>query len=450
MIAKSVLAVFFGLILLSSAIAQNGLGPGLDLKTAVEQAIETNPLTKSADSRVKIAEAKIRESKAGRLPFVQFTQSAVQSNNPVFVFGSLLEQGRFGPANFSIDSLNDPKGLLNLRSLINAQMPIFDQRQTPARISRSRFAKQQAELMAEAARQQLRFEVIKNYYGVILGREMVKVADDASRTAEANRKRSKDMVEVGMTTDADLLAAEVEISIAAQNRLEAEGQLITTLASLNISIGDKPDLDHALSGELRERFFPAGDQDELIRQAMENRPDYQRSLLELESSRVRIKAVRDERLPRVDAFANFGYSSPYIANGSTDHTVGISLSYTLFDAGRKARVEQAAEEEALAGFERENLANQIKLDVIRSLQTFRTAEAKIKVSVKSISKAEEALRIVEDRYKNGLSTFNEVLRAGTALVRAKQDLLSNRYEYYVGFARLMLATGRLNDVSWFD
>ena len=434
----------------SLARSQTGLLPRLDLRTAVDKAIEGNPVTKSADSRVKIAEAKIRESAAGKKPSVNFSQSVVRSNNPVFVFGSLLEQGRFGPSNFEINSLNNPNGLVNFRTQVNAEMPLFDQRQTSSRVSLAEIGRRQSVLMAEAARQQLRFEVLRTYYGVILERNLVKVTEDAVITAGANRKKTGDMVDVGMTTEADLLAAEVELAGAGQRKLEAEGQLITTLASFNLTIGEKPDLDHHLAGDLSERFFPVEDQAELIRLAFENRPDYQRALLDVEKSRLQLKSVRDQRLPRVDAFGNFGYSSPYIVNGSTDYTLGVNLTYSLFDPGRKARTEQAVEGEVLAGLERDDLANKIRLDVIRSLRAFKTSEAKIRVSIKSITQAEEALRIIDDRYKFGLTTFNEVLRANSALVRARQDLLTTRYEYYVSFARMLLATGRLGDVRWFD
>ena len=122
----------------------------------------------------------------------------------------------------------------------------------------------------------------------------------------------------------------------------------------------------------------------------------------------------------------------------------------MFDPGRKARIAQAAEGEVLAGLEREVLADQIRLEVIRSLQAFKTSDAKIRVSIKSIAQAEEALRIVEDRYKSGLTTFNEVLRSSSAVTKAKQDLLATRYEYYISYAQILLATGRLNDVRWFE
>ncbi len=88
--------------------------------------------------------------------------------------------------------------------------------------------------------------------------------------------------------------------------------------------------------------------------------------------------------------------------------------------------------------------------MIRALQNHKTARAKIQVSIKSIAQAEEVLRIVQDRYKFGLTTFNEVLRAESALVRAKHNLLSSRYDYYISYAALLLATGRLNDVRAFD
>lgn len=449
-----ILKNFFLLAILTvlpvAASAQSGLEPRLGLNDAVDKALANNPKTRITDSRLKIADLKIREIRSGRQPYVQFTQSVIGSNNPVFVFGSLLEQGRFGPSNFAIDSLNNPSGLVNFRSLVSAQMPLFDQRQTSSRVDQAVTAKRQAELQAEAVRQQLRFDVVRTFYGAILGKEMLKVNQEAVRSADANRKKTKDMVDVGMTTEADLLAAEVELANAEQHKLQAENELVTTTAALNLTLGDKPDLSPQLIGDLQEKYFPIADQDDLIRTAFENRPDYLSSELAIKNSQRQTKAVKDLNLPRVDAFGNFGYSSPYITNGSTDYTVGVSLSYTLFDAGRKARAEQAAESVILAESEKQDLQNQITLGVVRAFQNHKTARSKIQVSIKSVSQADEALRIVQDRYKFGLTTFTEVIRAEAALVRAKHDLLTARYEYYVSYASVLLATGRLTDVRLFD
>ncbi|MEZ5427657.1 MAG: TolC family protein [Pyrinomonadaceae bacterium] len=429
---------------------RNLLPPRLDLEGAVEKALADNPQTKIAESGVKTAEAGIAEARTGKKPFVQFSQSAVRSNNPVFVFGSLLEQGRFSSANFAVQSLNHPDGLFNFRSQVDARMPLFDQRQTRSRIARAENGKNQMLLRAEATRQQLRFEVVRDYYGAVLAGEMLEVNRRAVRSAEANSQKTRDMVEVGMTTDADYLAADVELANANQHKLEAENNLITSRAALNITLGDEPDFERELTGTLKETYFPEEDQNELIRLALTNRPDYQRAELAVEDGRQQTRSIRDQKLPRVEAFGNFGYSSPYLANGSSDYTVGVNLTYTLFDAGRRARIERSAEGETTAELEKENLGNRIKLEVIRALQNYRTAGAKIRVSVKSIAQAEGALRIIQDRYKFGLTTFNEVLRAEAALVQAEHNLLTARYAYLVSYASLLLATGRLTDVRAFE
>ena len=51
----------------------------LDLKDAVEAALTKSIQPKIAESGVKIAAEKVNEAKSGRLPFVQFSQSAIRA-----------------------------------------------------------------------------------------------------------------------------------------------------------------------------------------------------------------------------------------------------------------------------------------------------------------------------------------------------------------------------------
>jgi len=424
--------------------------PKLNLETAIEKALETNPQTRKTEAEKRLAEIKINEAKTGKKPFVEFSQNFIRSNNPTFVFGSLLEQGRFTANNFALSALNHPKGLNNFRSLVSVQMPLFDRKQTSSRVAQAEIAKTQTEFQAEGVRQKLRFDVIQNYYGAILGKEMLNVSREAVKAAEANCKKTKDMVDVGMTTEADFLAADVELANINQQKLEAESNLATTVAALNIALGNKPDFESEITGDLSERYFPVEEQEDLIRLALENRADFRATELAIKNAGEQTKAVKNQKLPQVNAFGNFGYSSPYIANGSTDYTIGVSLNYTLFDAGRKARIAQVAEGETIAGLEKENLANQIRLEVVRAAENYKTSRAKIQVSVKAIAQSEEVLRIVQDRYKFGLTTFNEVLRAEAALVRAKHNLLAARYGYLINYAAVLLATGRLTDARVFE
>ena len=67
----------------------------LTLSSAVDTALKNNPLIRIALSGRQIADAQLREVRAGWFPLLEFSESFTRGNNPVFVFGSLLEQARF-------------------------------------------------------------------------------------------------------------------------------------------------------------------------------------------------------------------------------------------------------------------------------------------------------------------------------------------------------------------
>ena len=156
---------------------------GLSLIDAVEIALRRNPLTRASSAGRELADAELSEAHSRRLPTLVTAGSFTRSNNPVFVFGSLLEQGRFGSANFAVDSLNHPDAINNFRSSVTLRFPVFDQRETQTRIATARIRQQQADLQTNLVEQQIRFEVIKSYYGLLLTRAKLKVAEEAVRTA---------------------------------------------------------------------------------------------------------------------------------------------------------------------------------------------------------------------------------------------------------------------------
>ena len=80
---------------------------------------------------------------------------------------------------------------------------------------------------------------------------------------------------------------------------------------------------------------------------------------------------------------------------------------------------------------------------------YRAAEQRLEVAEAALSQATEALRIIQDRYEEGLTTISDVLRAETALVRARMNVAASRYAHYAGYANVLLATGELDDVKAF-
>jgi outer membrane protein TolC len=431
------------------AVLAQSSAEALTLPLAVEIALRTNPLTRATASGREIADARLDEARAGRFPIVQLSESVMNGNNPVFVFGSLLEQARFRQQNFDLRSLNNPDPLNNFRFSLTVKAPLFDQRQTATRVNQAQLGREQADAETKRIAQQIRFETLRAFYGVLLARANKEVADEAVKLAEADVKRSRDRVEAGTSVASDLLSAEVQLADFRQRQIEAEGEIVTAQAALNTALGLPINTPQKVTGQLIEKAFNLAEQDELIRQALGSRPDYRRAELSLRSSAEQVKGARGEYLPRVDVFANAGASRNNWVSGSGDYIIGASVAFNLFDAGRNARINQARAAESLAASQQEHLANQIRLEVVRACQQFVSARERVKVAERVIAHATEALRIVQDRYNEGLTTITEALRAETALTRAQSNLLSARYDYYVGYAALLLASGRLTDVEPF-
>lgn len=421
----------------------------LTLTQAVEIALRTNPSMKVTAAGRQLADAQLQEARTGRWPSLQAAETFTSSNNPVFVFGTLLEQGRFGPDNFAIDSLNHPNAINNFRSALTLRLPLFDQRQTETRTAQARIAQQEADQQTEMAAQQLRFAVIRAFYGLLLAQARLEVSDDAVKTAEADVKRARDIFESGLVVQSDLLAAEVQLSEFRQQQIQAKGDLLTAMAALNTAMGLPVDSPRQPLGQLVERRFPTETVETLSEQALLNRPDYQRAVLSVRASEARTRGTRGEWLPRVDAFVTAGASGRYVAGGSGDYAAGASVTFNLFDAGRKARIDQSRAAESIANAEQEQLANQIRFEVMRAYQQYVSARERMAVVAQITAQATETLRMVQDRYHAGLTTITELLRAQTALVRARSDVLAARYDQYVGYANVLLAAGRLKDVGAF-
>jgi len=435
--------------LLLTGYAQAEDGEDLTLQQAVDIALRNSPLLQVTISGRQLADAQFQEAWAGRLPLLQFSETFTRGNNPVFVFGSLLEQGRFGPQNFQISSLNNPDPISNFRTAITLKGPLFDQLQTDTQVAQARIGQHQADLHDAMVKQQLHFEVIRAYYGVLVAHAKKGVAGEAVKMGESDMKRIRDRFEKGLVVQSDLLAAEVQLAEFRQQQIASEGEAIIADAALNTVLGLPINTSLKVTGKLLDKKFETGGQEELIRLALFHRPDYARAGLAVLSNKEGVRGARREFLPRLDLFATYGASGRDLSSGSSDYTIGTSLTFNLFDGGRSARLRKARAAESMASAEQEHLANQIRLDVVRAYQQYVSARERLVVAGQVIDQAAETHRIVQNRYREGLTTITEVLRAETALVRARMNLVAARYDHYVSYAQVLLSIGMMTDIQPF-
>lgn len=434
---------------LFTSSAQAEESEALTLPSAVEMALKNNPLVRITLAGREISDAQLREARAGWFPILEFGETFTRGNNPVFVFGSLLEQARISQQNFEISALNNPDPLSNFRTTITLRQTLFDQLQTYTRVSQARLGQKQADLQKVMVEQQVRFETIRSYYGVFLAHAKKGVAEEAVKMAESVVKWTRDRFQNGLAVQSDLLAAEVQLAEFRQQQIDADGDVAVAYAALNTMMGLPVETSQKVTGELVDKRFETLQREELIRLALIHRPDYMRAGINIQLNKEGVNGAKREYLPRLDFFGNYGLSGKDLSSGSSDYAFGASLTFNLFDYGRSARIGKARAAESMATSEQEHLANQIRLEVARAYQQHVSARERLGVAGQSIDQAVETLRIIQNRYREGLTTITEVLRAETALVRARLNLIAARYDHYISYAQVLLSIGKLIDVKPF-
>ncbi|HNC44713.1 MAG TPA: TolC family protein, partial [Acidobacteriota bacterium] len=327
-------AVMVVLVLFQVTIPVWGQTPsepeGLTLPLAVEIALRSNPGLQAVTTGQTLAQVGTQEARAGRLPTISVSEVVTNGNNPVYVFGSLLEQSRFAEKNFALDSLNNPDPLTNFRTQVQVRYPLFDQRRAQTQIAKAEIGEQQASAQREMVEQRLRFEVIRAYFGLLVAQANQRVADQAVETAGAEAKRVKDMFDSGMVVASDLLSIETQLAEFRQQQIQAKGDIQTAQAALNTVLGVAIDRQQSVTGTLEGQSFTVLPEAELITSALANHPEYRQAALAVEQRQKDQHGARGEYQPRTDLFATVGNSGHKLVNGSGDYAVGVSVTFDLF------------------------------------------------------------------------------------------------------------------------
>lgn len=432
----------------NSVSAQGDTGPSTDLTLAeaVRLALERHPALRAAGHQAEAAAAGVDQARAGFLPRVDFSEGFIESNNPVYVFGSLLNQGRFTQADFAVDRLNHPDPISNWRTNIAGSIPLFMGGRTVLGYQQAQITHEVAERGRARVEHEAIFGVIRAYYGVLLAQDAQVTVDAAVRTAEANLAAAESRFEAGVVVASDALAARVRLARLKEEAIAAANQVRITRAALNDAMGVPLDQSYRIAGRLDPPPLRQERLEGLEALAREHRPDYRQVALEEQRLEKEVRRVRGAFLPTMHLLGNYEVNNQrFSSDGQDSWSVGVVLNWNLFRGGADhARMVEAQATHQRAIALRERMASSIALEVRDAFLALQTTRERVAVARDAVAHAEESLRIVQDRYDAGLTTIVELLDSETALTTARTNLIRTLYDATVGQARLDLSLGTLD------
>lgn len=406
-----------GLVLASLARGQDALS----LRQAVSQALKSNHSLAASAATVDASRSQVPLARAGRLPQVTYTESWTRSNNPVFVFSSLLTQRQFQERNFQISTLNRPDSLDNFQSVLSASQKLYDAGTTRRATRSAELSVELSKEEAARAERDLIFRVATHYFDALLGAQQAASTAQALRSASADLERAQASRDAGLSTEADVLSISVHLAALRELQIQRASDLEVARAALNDDLGLPLDTLHQLSTPLNASLALAANVPASEASALAARPEAHQARLLLQLAEVQSASARAARLPQFDLrLALEADRQRFINRGGANWLVSVGMRWNLFDGfATRARISESKANLTRRQAEQEQTSSSLRLEVRRAQSALRSAQERIVVSAASIAAAEESLRIIQNRYAAGLNTVNDLLRSESALLEAR-------------------------------
>jgi outer membrane protein len=421
----------------------------ITLQQAVHMALKQNPAFQTSTDEADAARARLKQVQSTWYPRFDFHQDFTRGNNPVYVFGSKLEQRQFSAHDFALNNLNTPTPLDNFRTRFDGQWKLFDSGQT---LFHQRSAKRlvtAADFETEQARQDLILEIVKTYYGVLVLKENAAAADEALKTAEASAQRLENMHKAGLLVDSDVLSAKVFVSQMKDRQIRSQNDLAMADLQLAREMGVALDAPTGPVGTLAEPVAATKTIAEWIQTALEDRPGLRAAQLQETAMGDERKAAKAEFGPKVALLGSVERDAMTLGGPSgTNWTAAARLDFNIFAGGaQKARVAEATANENKAKHNVEWFRSGVQMEVRKAYLDGTAAAQRAAAARDSAEQAKESLRIIQNRYEAGLTTITELLRAQTAQLDATTTYLAALQDWQVARAQLERAAGVLTPES---
>lgn len=253
------------------------------------------------------------------------------------------------------------------------------------------------------------------------------------------------------------VSAGIDVTRARAQKVAADGQVLVAQnavqqAAIHLAraIGMEPGTRFELTDDLGSVFSTADlplDADAAVTAAVSRRPELQQAEASHRTADAAKRAIRAERLPRVDLVADYGANGLHPSDAIATRQVGIQVSIPLFDGlGRAARLAEQSAVVRASEIQATELRQQISAEVRGALLDRSNGGEREQVALEQLSLAEEELSQARERFANGVVGNVELIDAQASLLRARDALIDAQFATSVASATLARAIGMASEL----
>jgi outer membrane protein len=407
--------------------------PKLTLQEAVAIALQNHPQIQAAQNEANFARQQIVINRSAYYPTLTGEITGSQANNLARIGAGILPASR----------LYDRFGQGALFSQL-----VTDSGRTPNLVASAKLGAQASAQTLLATRYDVVLQVNRSYFDVLHAQAVIKTAQQTIEARQTLADQVTELAKNKLKSQLDVSFADVNVSEAKLLLIRAQEALDGAIAELGRALGSDQPANYQLVEEAVPTG-PPGKPDDLITQAITNRPELASLRSSRDSAYKFFEAEKDLSRPTVSIAAVGGFlpliNTPATAPIPAEYE-GVAANVSipvfnghLFSARREAAHQRAMEADQRLRNEQQGIARDVRIAYGSAI----TAYQRIDVTAQFLRQAALALDLARGRYQLGLSSIVELTQAELNLTQAEIENLSAKYDYQSQYAVLQYTMGAL-------
>ncbi|GGE98662.1 protein CyaE [Aliidongia dinghuensis] len=413
-----------------------------DLAGLIDLAQRNNPETQGAWEQARQAALAVGLTETSYVPQISAEIVGGYQHTPLPIPTTLVRKGYF---------TSDTRELL---PTLTAKWLLFDFGRREGSVDAAKANAFVANVAFTGAHEKLIYAVSRTYFAIGAARGRLRVAEQALKSAGIVQDAVESKRAHELATVVELAQARRQTAQARYNLERARGGQNSAYSSLVASVGIAPDVPVQIadSSEMSLPPAPSGDVEQMVRDALANRPDIIAGLGKVRAAEATLSSAESAFYPTVgleaQAYQNIGglstEGSRYYSVNEPGANILLKLSLPLFDGGaRDAQISIAHSEVAAARHSLDQAQDAAVQQVTDAYDALKTGYAEYEAALALTKAAEIAYDAALDAYRHGVGNYTDLANAQTALSQAQSEREDAHSNVFTAAAALAFSTGTI-------
>ena len=322
----------------------------------------------------------------------------------------------------------------------------------------ARIGQESAAETLRKTRMEVLAEADKAYWTYIAVGRKVRMLEAYRTQMDTLYRQVETAVQAGMGTDNELLRIRTKRSEISYQLQKARNGADLCRLSLCHVLGQPMDTEIVATDTLIQAIAPTR-----LDENIASRPELRLLLKQVEAREQQVKSARGDILPQIGLSAGYTWYGNIKLNGLTadaqgnyipftqklDDGIGLvmaSVSIPLFHWGEGLKkVKKAKLDLVNARLDLQQNARLLSIEARQAVQNLTDGYNLVQTAELGSRQAEENLRVMRDRYAQGLSTLTDLLDAQSQWQQAESNRIEALAQYKIYETEYLRCTGRLED-----